>query len=153
MAAFGNETPTRYERMLQMEEPWGSSHHHLQEPMVGGWDWYPLTFSSDTNCTTTFTYMTSASDVTVVNMEGAWATAYYPPADEWEESSDPLEALKEWHRALSRQHIKAARIALRGVPDDPGSRIPLQARRTPYIRPRAKKRVCAGSSRYRVLIN
>lgn len=66
---------------------------------------------------------------------------------------DEREELRAWHRALSRQAAWEAQVALRSAPDDPGVRVPLLARKRPYVRQRAKKRVCAGSSRYRVLVN
>lgn len=81
--------------------------------------------------------------------------ANYPPAPppDPEPVRSVKEALKEWHRALSRHAAWEAMVALRSAPDDPGHRVPLPARQRPYVRQRAKKRVCAGSSRYRVLVN
>lgn len=57
------------------------------------------------------------------------------------------------HRASSRLAVCQGRMALRGALDDPTTRVPIMARKLPYVRPTFKKRVCAGSSRYRVLVN
>jgi len=56
-------------------------------------------------------------------------------------------------RAASRKAVLAALAALRRLRDDPDPRIPPLARRGLSGRPAARKRVCAGSSRYRVLVN
>lgn len=56
-------------------------------------------------------------------------------------------------RAVSRASLTRARLALQRALDDPHPAIPLADRKRPYHRPRTKKRVCAGSSRYRVLVN
>jgi hypothetical protein len=61
--------------------------------------------------------------------------------------------IRQQKRELSHRAITRARIALQRALDDPGVQVPLQDRKRPYARPRAKKRVCAGSSRYRVLVN
>lgn len=69
-----------------------------------------------------------------------------------EPEEDDREWLRQWHRAVSRQAAWEAQIALRSAGDDPRGKVPLQAQKVAYVRPRAKKRVCAGSSRYRVLV-
>jgi hypothetical protein len=56
-------------------------------------------------------------------------------------------------RDISRTALRRAQMALQRALDDPGGQVPLQDRKRPYVRPRSKKRVCAGSSRYRVLVN
>ncbi len=53
----------------------------------------------------------------------------------------------------SKRAVTRARLALQQALDDPRPEIPLPERKRPYVRPRAKKRVCAGSSRYRVMVN
>jgi hypothetical protein len=78
---------------------------------------------------------------------------YPPPSPEPEPPEDLKAALKAWHRAVSHHAILAAQKALRSAPDDPSPRIPLAARRAPHVRQRSKRRVCGGSSRYRVRVN
>jgi hypothetical protein len=79
--------------------------------------------------------------------------SYWVPPEPTEEVLDPKEERRRWHRALSRQAILAAQEALRGLRDDPSPRVSLQARRGLSGRQSVRKRVCAGSSRYRVLVN
>ncbi len=64
-----------------------------------------------------------------------------------------LERLRRLALEQSRLAIQDAQGVLRGLSDDPMNRVSLQDRQRPYARPRAKKRVCAGSARYRVLVN
>jgi len=78
---------------------------------------------------------------------------YLPPQEPDPIVEDVKAALKAWHKALSRQAAWEASVALRGEGKERRGKIPLQAQQRPYVRPRAKKRVCAGSSRYRVLVN
>jgi len=56
-------------------------------------------------------------------------------------------------RTASKAAVTRARLALQRALDDPRPEIPLGARKRPYRRPTAKGRVCAGSSRYRVMVN
>jgi hypothetical protein len=62
----------------------------------------------------------------------------------------------EWLRQLSLERSKLAvsevQGMLRRIGDDPGHSIAVQDRHRPYVRPRAKKRVCSGSAHYRVMI-
>ena len=71
------------------------------------------------------------------------------PRTEREESED----LKAFKKAVARSLLLADQRALRTLRDDPSPRIPLQARKGLSGRQAARKRVCAGSSRYRVLVN
>jgi hypothetical protein len=145
--------------MVEMDEPWGSA-AYLRRPDYG---WYPFTFVSDTATTTASITVTSGttstSDITISGIDSGTnmgTNVPYEPCEECEDWGEELslkETIKEWHRALSRQAAWEAQLALRRATDDPHPRIPRHARKAPYVRPRAKKRVCAGSSRYRVLVN
>jgi len=128
--------PTRYERMMEMDEPWGPSSH--LDP-----GWYPFTFSLDSSGATS-----STINITWDSLTNNTHLPIDLPDEAWEGDS-----LRQQHYERSRQDVCEARMALRRVRDDPGGRVPLQARKAPYTRPRSKKRVCAGSSRYRVLVN
>lgn len=77
----------------------------------------------------------------------------YWPAKEPEPEPDRKAAELAHKREVSRASLVRARLALQRALDDPRPEIPLADRKRPYHRPRAKKRVCAGSSRYRVLVN
>jgi hypothetical protein len=81
-------------------------------------------------------------------------TLYIPaqPQEEFEDE-DIREALRQWHKALSRQAAWEASVALRGEDRERKGKVPLQSQQRPYVRPMSKKRVCAGSSRYRVRVN
>jgi hypothetical protein len=93
------------------------------------------------------------------------ATTLYFPADSWAANvplppsapeaprESPREAKRRRARESSRKAVLAALAALRGLRDDPDPSIPPLARRGLSGRPAARKRVCAGSSRYRVLVN
>jgi hypothetical protein len=78
---------------------------------------------------------------------------YYFPPQEPEPAEDIKEALKQWHKALSRQAAWEASVALRGEGKERRGPVSLQAQKAPYVRPTSKKRVCGGSSRYRVRVN
>lgn len=54
---------------------------------------------------------------------------------------------------LSKEAIVEAHDTLKTVRETQLDRVPLQDRQRPYVRPVSKKRVCGGSSRYRVLVN
>lgn len=70
---------------------------------------------------------------------------------------DPKEARRRLLFALTQEAIQEARETLRKVDDDPSGLLPRRPRGKAYerlhVRPRSKGRVCAGSSRYRVLWN
>jgi hypothetical protein len=70
-----------------------------------------------------------------------------------EPEPDLRATIRQLKRDLSHRAITRARIALQRALDDPGVQVPIQDRKRPYVRPRAKKRVCSGSSRYRVMVN
>lgn len=53
---------------------------------------------------------------------------------------------------LSKEAIVEARGYLKSARDDVRTHVPLQDRHRPYVRPPFKKRVCGGSSRYRVMV-
>jgi hypothetical protein len=55
-------------------------------------------------------------------------------------------------RERSEEALSSARIGLRSLRDDPGTRIPVPERHGFRRRPQFAKRVCGGSSRYRVLV-
>jgi len=80
---------------------------------------------------------------------------FYIPAQprEPEPPEDLKAALKAWHKALSRQAAWEASVALRGDGKERRGPVSLQAQQRPYVRPTSKKRVCGGSSRYRVRVN
>lgn len=61
--------------------------------------------------------------------------------------------LKNLSYRLSREAIDEARVVLKGARDDLRTHVPLQDRHRPYVRSSFKKRVCGGSSRYRVMVN
>jgi hypothetical protein len=100
---------------------------------------------SDTNATTattiTFDEWQSGSNVT------------FSPSPPEAPRESPREAKRRRARESSRKAVLAALAALRGLRDDPDPSIPPLARRGLSGRPAARKRVCAGSSRYRVLVN
>lgn len=166
MAAFDDDgtEPSRYERMVLMDEPWGPS-AYLHEST----GWYPITFSTDATCSATnidYAYTTSSTAVVVLSGSDVTANNIMPEklweelkqwapldGDEYECGEDPLAALKQRHRELSWRHIREAQVARRKAVDGPRPRVPLQSRQHPYVRPVTKKRVCAGSSRYRVRVN
>jgi hypothetical protein len=54
---------------------------------------------------------------------------------------------------LSRDAIVEARVVQKRARDDLRTHVTLQARQRPYVRALFKKRVCGGSSRYRVMVN
>ncbi len=66
---------------------------------------------------------------------------------------NPREVARQRKRDLSKRALTRARLALQRALDDPRPEIPLPDRKRPYARPRSKKRVCAGSSRYRVMVH
>jgi len=85
-----------------------------------------------------------------------WATGsnYPPPRPSPQEPQEsPRAAELRRHRAASRRAVLEALAARRGLRDDPSPLVPLPARKGFSGRPAARKRVCAGSSRYRVLVN
>jgi hypothetical protein len=63
-----------------------------------------------------------------------------------------LEVARKQARSASLAAITRARLALQRALDDPHPGVPLGARKRPYRRPAVKGRVCAGSSRYRVMV-
>lgn len=65
----------------------------------------------------------------------------------------PLLSLKELHRLRSKQDVQEAQRAIRSGQRQPRAPVSLQSQKRPHVRPVSKKRVCAGSSRYRVLVN
>ena len=79
-----------------------------------------------------------------------WVTVYVAPAPPEDRESEDLKAFK---KACARAALLADQRALRTLRDDPSPKIPLQARKGFSGRQAARKRVCAGSSRYRVLVN
>jgi len=80
-----------------------------------------------------------------------WVEVYIPVAPRTEK--DESEDLKAFKKAVARSLLLADQRALRTLRDDPSPKIPLQARKGLSGRQAVRKRVCAGSSRYRVLVN
>ena len=80
-----------------------------------------------------------------------WVEVYIPVAPRTEQ--DEKEDLKAFRKAVARSILLADQRALRTLRDDPNPKIPLQARKGLNGRQAVRKRVCAGSSRYRVLVN
>jgi len=105
--------------------------------------------SSDTTFTTDF--WQGSTQTSSANISNPWVTIYIeaPPRTEREES----EALKAFKKAVASAALLEDQRALRTLRDDPSPRIPLQARKGLSGRQAVRKRVCAGSSRYRVLVN
>lgn len=99
-------------------------------------------------------YYSSTNDGTwVVSWRGSdYAGSTWHQAPEPIEDGGPEVRLAE-KRAISRAAVLRARLALQRALDDPRPEIPPGARKRPYRRPAVKGRVCAGSSRYRVLVN
>lgn len=75
-----------------------------------------------------------------------------PRGKPWLTPAD-LERLRRSALEQSKLAIEEAQGVLRGLGDDPMNRVAIQDRQRPYARPRVKKRVCAGSARYRVMVN
>lgn len=78
------------------------------------------------------------------------STIYVGPSPE--PYYDDRETRLTLKRTASKAAVLRARLALQRALDDPRPEIPLEARKRPYRRPTAKGRVCAGSSRYRVMV-
>jgi hypothetical protein len=159
MASFGDGTlPSRYERMLNMDEPWGPSRHLYYSDSAG---WYPITYytTGDVTCNTATVVTvidvitTATSDATTLPEKLLEEIRKWEATPAPEPHEDIREYLKQLHREASWEAVRKAREALRAVRDDPGHRVPLQDRHHPYVRPLSKKRVCGGSSRYRVRVN
>lgn len=110
----------------------------------GDWDPFVFRYTTDNGTCGYDTWATTTTTVTI-----------YPgnTGANIELEPEPLIDLKAWKKALSRQAIWEAQVALRRCQDDPSPRVPLQARRGLSGRQAVRKRVCSGSSRYRVLVN